>query len=153
MSDVVQELRDQIDAKKIIFDAPEDKAARLKQELLGENRGTKVTTKLQTLVLEISKIASPHVRVSSVVREGDDGHHGIGRAFDMGNEEIAGTILPQVATDEMVAKLDIDDLIFDASVAEEADRNKWNYNAGEKHNFSDGTLRGHKNHIHFSVKS
>jgi hypothetical protein len=62
-------------------------------------------------------------------------------------------LLPGIATDEMVEELNIDELIFDASVAGKANRNEWNFDQGEKHNFNAVTLNQHKNHIHFAVKA
>ena len=54
MDDVVQGLKDQISAGKIIFDAGSE--AKLKSQLLGENSETKVTAKLQALVLKLSNV-------------------------------------------------------------------------------------------------
>ena len=110
-----------------------------------------MTANLQSLVLELSKLVSSHIRISSLVR--GSGHHGTGRAVDIGNENIAGSLLPKVAKSAQVAALKIDELIFDAGVAGESDRNKWNYDQGKKHNYDDATLKQHKNHIHFSVKA
>ena len=143
---VVEALKAQIAAGKIIFDA-----VRLKTQLLGLNTGTRVTRKLQSLVLELSRLALPKIRISSLVRT--SGHHGSGRAVDIGNEEIAGALLPWVATDAQVAALGIDELIFDATVAGQSPRNKWNYDRGVKHDFSAATLDDHKDHIHFAVKA
>jgi hypothetical protein len=146
---VVQKLKDQIAAGKIVFDAAN--ATKLKKELLGEAAGTNATKKLQALVLKLSELASPNIRISSIVRT--EGHHGSGRAVDIGNEEIAGALLPQVATDAQVAALEIDEIIFDATVAGESDRNHWNYDQGAKHSYNSETLDQHKNHIHFAVKA
>lgn len=146
---VVEALKAQIAAGKIIFDAPNE--ARLKNQLLGLNNGTRVTGKLQSLVLELSRLAARRIRISSLVRS--SGHHGSGRAVDIGNEEIAGALLPQVATDAKVAALAIDELIFDATVAGASPRNKWNYDRGVKHNFNAATLDQHRDHIHFAVKA
>jgi hypothetical protein len=146
---VVEALKAQIAAGKIIFDAPNE--TRLKNQLLGLNNGTRVTGKLQSLVLELSRLAARQIRISSLVRS--SGHHGSGRAVDIGNEEIAGALLPQVATDAKVAALAIDELIFDATVAGESPRNKWNYDRGVKHNFNAATLDQHRDHIHFAVKA
>ena len=143
---VVTGLMAQIAAGKIIFDSPT-----LKNQLLGLNTGTRVTRKLQSLVLKLSQLASPKMRISSLVRTA--GHHGTGRAVDIGNEEIAGSLLPQVATDAQVAALEIDELIFDATVAGQSPRNKWNYDQGVKHNYDSATLDQHRNHIHFAVKA
>ncbi len=142
-------LKDKIAAGKIIFDSANE--ATLKAQLLRENTGTQVTANLQSLVLELSKLVSSHIRISSLVR--GSGHHGTGRAVDIGNENIAGSLLPKVAKSAQVAALKIDELIFDAGVAGESDRNKWNYDQGKKHNYDDATLKQHKNHIHFSVKA
>jgi hypothetical protein len=146
---VVDDLRAQISAGRITFDPPASKAARLRRELLGENPGTKVTELLQELALEVSRLKK--IRISSIIRTA--GHHGSGRAFDVGNEEIAETLLPDLATDDRIEELRIDELIFDAGVAGESNRNKWNYDRGRKHNYNAATLDQHSNHIHLAVKS
>lgn len=143
---VTEDLEAQITAGKIIFDTGSE--AKLKEQLLRKNSGTKVTEDLQKLVLALSK--KTKIRVSSLIRT--EGHHGSGRAVDIGNEEIAKSILPDIATDAMVKTLKIDEIIFDAKVADAGfDRNKWNYNEGKKHDFDNATLNDHKNHIHFAV--
>jgi hypothetical protein len=146
---VVEALKAQVAAGRIMFDSPNE--TRLKNQLLGLNNGTRVTGKLQSLVLELSRLAPRRIRISSLVRS--SGHHGSGRAVDIGNEEIAGALLPQVATDAKVAALGIDELIFDATVAGESPRNKWNYDRGVKHNYNAATLDDHRDHIHFAVKA
>jgi len=146
---VVDDLKLQIAAGKITFDPPATTSERLKKELLGENEGTKVTELLQKLVLEVSKLKN--IQISSIVR--NEGHHREGRAFDVGNEVIASTLLPSIATDIKVAALKIDEIIFDAGVAGETDRNKWNYDLGVKHPYVAATLNQHKDHIHFAVKA
>lgn len=144
---IVDELKAQITAGRIKFDPPAATAARLKRELLGESSGTKVTERLQKLVLEASKVVA--IQISSIVREG--GLHGEGRAFDVGNETVAADLLPTLATKEKVRELGIDEIIFDAAVAGESDRNKWNYDQGKKWSFSEAELNAHRNHIHFAV--
>lgn len=144
---VVDDLRAQIRDGRIIFDPPEATSRRLREELLGENAGTKVSPLLQALALQVSKLVN--VRISSIVRS--EGHHGAGRAFDIGNEEVARVLLPLIATDVQVRKLGIDELIFDAQVAGQGDRNLWNYDAGRKHAFNAATLDQHRNHIHLAV--
>ena len=145
---VVDDLKAQITAGHIAFDPPTATTARLKAELLGENSGPiKVTEKLQKLVLAISRIKD--IRISSIIR--NEGHHGNGRAFDIGNEDIAASLLPKVATNDKVKELGIDEIIFDAAVAGEQDRNKWNYDQAVKHPYDTNTLDQHKNHIHFAV--
>lgn len=150
MSSVVNELSKQINDGKIIFDSPVSTTERLKKELLGENTGTKVTSTLQALVLELSKLTNTHIRISSLVR--NQGHHGAGRAVDLGNENIAAHLLPKVATDDKVGALKIDELIFDAAQAGQQSRNEWNYDQGKKHTYDTSTLDSHKDHIHVSVK-
>lgn len=140
---VVDELREKIDEGRIVFDAPS-----LRGELLGENAGTRVSPALQALVLELSLLAQ--IRVSSLVRA--SGHHGSGRAVDIGNEGIAATLLPQIATDARVQALGIDEIIFDASVVGEQDRNRWNYDRGQRHDYDAATLNAHRNHVHFAVR-
>lgn len=145
---VVDDLKAQIAAGRIGFDPPQATADRLRSELLGENTGpVKVTERLQRLVLAVSRMKV--IRVSSIIR--NEGHHGAGRAFDVGNEEVAADLLPLVATDAKVGELGIDEIIFDAGVAGQSDRNKWNYDAGAKHAYAAATLDQHKNHIHFAV--
>ncbi len=151
--DLNQDLQAQIDAGKIRFDAGSE--TRLKQELLRQNSGTKVTVKLQKLVLELSRVidSGKQIRISSLIR--NEGHHGSGRAVDLGNEEIANHLLnvKQIATDSKVQSLEIDEIIFDAAIAGQTNRNLWNYDQGLKHNYDAATLDQHKNHIHFAVKS
>ncbi|HEX6371316.1 MAG TPA: DUF4157 domain-containing protein [Longimicrobium sp.] len=138
-------LKAQIAAGKITFDSAEEKT-----ELLGENKtGSRVTARLQALVVHLSTLQT--VRISSVVRT--EGHHGSGRAVDVGNETIAGALLPAVATDATVASLGIDELIFDAREAGESDAQKWNYDQGKPHRYGSATLADHKDHIHFAVKA
>lgn len=147
---VIDDLRSQISSGRITFDPPASKSLKLRRELLGENTGTEVTESLQELVLAVSRRS--RIRISSIVRN-DRGHHSRGRAFDVGNEEVAGALLPGIATDAKVEELRIDELIFDATLAGQANRNHWNYDRGRKHNFNSTTLNQHRNHIHFAVKA
>lgn len=145
-SSVGDQLQQKIDAGQIVFDPGKPE---LKEQLLKTNSGTQITAKLQVLVLELSKISPKPIRISDLVRTSGDSHHVSGRAVDIGNEDIARDLLPLVVT--KVAQLSIDEIIFDAAVAGEVDRNKWNYDAGSKHDFSPALLDQHKNHIHFSA--
>lgn len=148
---VVDDLRDQITSGRIIFDnAQAGQGARLRRELLGQNAGTKVTPSLQALALEVSRLRP--IRISSIIRSGVSSRHVVGRAFDVGNEEVASELLPLIATDARVAEFDIDEIIFDAGVAGQSNRNRWNYDRGIRHNYDAATLKEHKNHIHFAVK-
>lgn len=144
---VLEKLRQQILAGKIKFNS-----TAFQSQLLGLSGGTKVTAKLQSLVLKLSELATPNIRISSLVRSGMGSHHTEGRAVDIGNEEIAGALLRIVATDAQVAALEIDELIFDGALLGE-NRNKFNYDEGRKHEFNSTTLDQHGNHIHFSVKA
>lgn len=54
--------------------------------------------------------------------------------------------------DDLRAQIGIDEIIFDAGVAGESNRNRWNYDSGGRHNFDSATLTQHNNHIHFAVK-
>jgi hypothetical protein len=144
------QLSAQIAAGKIIFDSPA-----LKDQLLGgaSSGGVRITGKLQLLVLKLSTMV-PQIRISSLIRPAAGSHHAVGRAVDIGNEEIAGTLLPLVATPQKVAELGIDELIFDARKINPAnDKNKFNFDQGLKHDFNDGTIHDHGDHIHFAVKA
>ena len=55
-----------------------------------------------------------------------------------------------MVTNTRVSQLGIDEIIFDAAVVGETDRNKWNYDAGSKHSFDIATLDDHKTHILFA---
>lgn len=148
---VVDDLRERIEVGRIIFDnASPGQGARLRRELLGQNAGTKVTRALQALALEVSRLQP--IRISSIIRSGSSSRHVVGRAFDVGNEEIAGALLPEIATDERVEEFGIDEIIFDARVAGESNRNRWNYDNGHRHSYDAATLAEHRNHIHFAVK-
>jgi hypothetical protein len=147
---VTDDLKQQIKDKKITFDPPAATAARLEKELLGTSGGTvTVTAALQSLALEVSKLVS--IQISSIIRA--EGLHGKGRAFDIGNEAVAPTLLPLIATDAQVAALKIDEIIFDAGGGTLEKRNRWNYDAGKKHVYDDATLVQHRNHIHLAVVS
>lgn len=145
---VVDDLKQQIKDRRITFDPPPATATRLQEELLGTNAGDKkVTERLQSLVLAVSKLEK--IQISSIIR--NEGHHGTGRAFDVGNEAVAASLLPSIATSEQVKKLGIDEIIFDAGGATLAERNRWNFDAGKKHSYDDKTLRAHAGHVHFAV--
>lgn len=151
---VNDELQEQIDAGKITFDPPASTTERLKKELLRENSGTKVTEKLQKLVLALAKAidSGKSIRISSLIR--NEGHHGTGRAVDIGNEDIADHLLnvKQIATDSKVQDLEIDEIIFKASGNTLQQQNRWNYDLGVRHDYDATTLADHANHIHFAVK-
>lgn len=141
MPDVVEQLRAQISAGKITFQKPE-----FRGQLLGEGAGTHATAKLQALVLELSKL-TPLIDISSVVRS--SGHHGKGRAVDIGNETIAPSLLPLVVPN--VSAWSIDEIIVDAGGPTLATRNQWNHDVGLPHQYDVNTLNEHGDHIHFAV--
>jgi hypothetical protein len=68
MSDTVKKLEEQISPGKIVFDAGSE--TKLKNELLQKNDGTRVTERLQELVLELSKLQD--IRISSLIRDKRD---------------------------------------------------------------------------------
>lgn len=145
---VGDELEKRIAAGRIRFDSGKPQ---LQDQLLRKNSGTQITQKLQAFVLALCDLSPVPIVISDLLRTGTASHHTRGRAVDIGNEGIAGSLLPLIATDAQVRALGIDELIFDAAVAGEADRNRWNYDAGKKHDYGPTTLDGHKNHIHFAV--
>jgi hypothetical protein len=141
-------LKQLVDAGRITFDSPVQK-----EQLLGLSTGAKVTPKLQALVLELCNLTA-HINISSLVRTGTGSFHNVGRAVDINNEEIAGSLLPQIATPEMVARFEIDELIFDARKIDPGnDPNKFNFDQGVRHPFNPATISEHGNHIHFAVKA
>ena len=160
---VEEKLETKIDEGKIIFDGPSNVSARLKSELLRENSGQKITEDLQKLVLHLSEIVGTKIRISSLVRNSVNfkpvlqkhfnmfAGHPSGESVDIGNEEVAKDLLSQVANDAEVSRLKIDEIIFDAKISGEDDRNFWNYDGGEKHQYNSDTLDDHKDHIHFKV--
>lgn len=158
---VVDDLRERISSGRIIFDNDRGQGARLRRELLGQNAGTRVTPALQALVLEVSRLQAvvldvtgiQHIRISSIVRSGRSSNHVVGRAFDVGNQEIARALLPLIATEVRVRELGIDEIIFDARVAGQNDRHMWNFNAGRRHTYDAATLADHRDHIHFAVRA
>ena len=141
-TETIDALKKHIEKEKIKFDKPS-----LEKELLGENDGEKVTPKLQKPVLHLADTVGSHIRISSLVR--GSGHHGKGRAVDIGNEDIADDILPEILP--LVESLSIDEIIFDAAVASKPNRNEWNHDRGNKHDYDVATLNKHKDHIHLSV--
>ncbi|HYE17544.1 MAG TPA: hypothetical protein VEA69_03815 [Tepidisphaeraceae bacterium] len=143
-ADLTQKLKEQIDAGKIKFDSDD-----LRKQLLLESTGTQVTALARQLVLELAKTVGTFIKISSLVRS--SGHHGSGRAVDVGNEDVAASLLPTVVT--KVADWKIDEIIYDAGGATLQARNKWNYDQGAKHEYDATTLADHQNHIHFAVKA
>ncbi|WP_257385135.1 hypothetical protein [Tahibacter caeni] len=148
VSNVAEELGQRIAAGRIVFDAGKPQ---LRDQLLRTNAGPRITPKLQSFVLHLCDISREPIRISDLLRPSGTSHHVAGRAVDIGNEEIAKVLLPLVATDAQVNALGIDEIIFDASVAGESNRNRWNYDAGRKHVYDDATLAQHKDHVHFAV--
>lgn len=129
------------------------KIERLKRELLGAPPERVVHPNVRALVVAlIEALPGKRFRISSLLRNG--GSHGEGRAVDIGNEEIAGELLPLVATQTVVDRLSLDEIIFDASlIPDEKNRNKYNFDAGKPHVYNKSTLDEHRDHIHFSIRA
>lgn len=140
------QLQQKIDEQKITFEAGKP---RLREQLLRTNSGPVITPKLQSLVLTLATLSPDPIQISEFPQATDDPD--AGRAVTIGNEDIAGRLLPLVANPEQVAKLDIGKIIFDASVAGQSDRNMWNYSSGTQHSYDLATLGAHRTDIYFSV--
>ncbi len=76
------------------------------------------------------------------------GLHGVGRAIDIGNEEIAPILVPALNANSQV--LEIDELIYGNALVGN-DRNYYNLKKGLHFNYSTALLDEHKNHIHVGV--
>lgn len=150
---VLARLTEHVNAGTIIFDAGAED--RLKGELYRNPPALPITERLQATILEIADImrGAGGIRISSLVRSNDDGRHGENRAVDIGNEGIASTLLPTITTAAKIAELEIDEIIFDASIAGQGDSNHWNLKNGVPFNYSNGVLGDHRNHIHISVQT
>ncbi len=143
---VVEQLKQKIAEKKITF---EPSRPELESELLQQNSGVHISDKLQSLVLELAKASPDPILIRELVRIGID-DHGAGRAVDIGRD-VAGKLLPAVATAAKVGEFGIYEITFDAGGADLAERNKWNFKDGVKFTYDDTTLNNHKTRIHFSV--
>ncbi len=145
----VASLQALIDAGRLTFDV--GNAELLKRELLGIPPANPVNANVQRLVVAMCG-ATPNraLRVSSLIR--NEGHHSTGLAVDIGNEELAAELLPRIAIQTEVTRLGIDEIIFDASLAGDANRNRYNFDRGSPHAYDNATLQHHRDHIHFSVK-
>lgn len=153
MSRYAEELTQQIDNKRIIFNLGTDE--RLTDELLGRNQGTHITEKLQILILASSKIVQ--IKVTSLIRPrtGTRSHHQSGQAVDIGNTGVSGQLLPQLISGGWgISLYSIDEIIVDARVInKDYCPNRWNYDRGKPHCYGAQTLSNHNNHIHLAVKS
>ncbi len=149
--ETVQQLKSLINSGKIIFD---NNSTQLRQQLLQEIAGQLISEKLQKLVVFLAESTDTHIRISSIVRNPNIlSDHGKRTAVDIGNEEIANSLLPKLAIPSNIALFDIDEIIFNAGGALPSGPNRWNYKNGSPFNFSDGVLNNHSDHIHISVKS
>lgn len=147
----VDEINALITSGRIGFDV--GSADVLRRELLGISPARPVATGVQKLIVALcTKVPRLTLRVSSLYRNGQS-HHAEGRALDIGNEEVAATLLPIVATQAVVDDLRIDEIIFDATlIPSEINANRYNFNGGRPHAYNAATLAQHRNHIHFSVR-
>ena len=147
-SRVVRDLKAQIAAGRIGF----QKESRNKPLLFGAPLGqVRVTEKLQTLVLELSRLGSRGIVITDILRAEGRSHHARGRAVDI-EFGVAKDLLSVVAHQNSVDWLQIDELIFDAAIAKQADRNVWNFDRGRPHKYGERDLNNHRDHIHFSVR-
>lgn len=146
---VIDDLNQLIAAGRLTF-----QSEALKHELLGLPPAVPPEQKVQALVVALCrKSPTTSIQISSL-RRPDSVHHAAGRAVDIGNEEIAGTLLPLVGTQEFVNANAIDELIFDATlIPGEGDSNKYNFDGGVSHDYNDATIKKHRNHIHFAVRA
>lgn len=136
----VDEIKRLISEGRLTFQHP-----KFRDMLLGDS----VSADLQALVVHLCSLES-EIQISSVVRTARG--HPEGLAVDIGNEKIAHTLLPRIATDAEVKRLKIDQIIFDARVASaDNDPNRWNYNGGRKGTYGEGDLKMHQDHIHLAV--
>ncbi|WP_156918381.1 hypothetical protein [Bradyrhizobium sp. Cp5.3] len=146
---VAEQLKKEIADKQITFDAGRPE---LESELLRENPGIRISERLQSLVLELAKASPDPILIREMVRMTEIGPHSAGRAVDIGRD-VAGKLLPLVATAAKAGELQIDEIIFDAGGDSADARNKWNFKDGVKFSYDETTLNNHKTRIHFSVAS
>jgi hypothetical protein len=112
----------------------------------------RVSSRVQDLVLGLASYvgeSGKHIRISSVLRGTGTSHHAVGRAVDVGNEDIASLILPWLEIRAGVYRLD--EVIFDATLAGQADSNRFNLDGGKPHAYSATVLVQHRDHIHLST--
>ncbi|RAX37836.1 cell wall hydrolase [Rhizobium tropici] len=145
-SDVIKLLREYIAANKIRFQPPKDK---LRGMLLGTGPGT-ATPSLRRLVLHLAGVVDTFIEISSIVRPGGGSFHQSGQAVDIGNEDIASSLLPKVAIQSIVDQFKIDEIIFDSRKIGEK-TNRFNFNGGKPFSYDEATINQHGNHIHFAV--
>ncbi|MGF1463105.1 MAG: hypothetical protein ACFB2Z_08055 [Maricaulaceae bacterium] len=155
MKDVEKQIQDYILKGVIIFDHGRENI--LKNELLAKNSGVRISEKLQLVVADIAELIvqknqpKHHLRISSIVRGVGPSHHSTGRAVDIGNENIAPIIMPEIALPKKVSSLSIDEIIIDAGLFGYKNRNIWNFDKGSPHIYDARTLNYHRNHIHIAV--
>ncbi|MBB4509566.1 cell wall hydrolase [Rhizobium leguminosarum] len=146
-NDVLQLLRDHIAKGKIRFQSPKDT---LRGMLLGNGQNGSATPALQKLVLHLASVVDTFIEISSIVRPGVGSLHQTGQAVDIGNEGVAGTLLPKVAVQSAVDSFGINEIIFDSRKIGQK-TNRYNFNSGHPFAFDDATINQHGNHIHFAV--
>jgi uncharacterized protein YbaA (DUF1428 family) len=147
--DITKLLREHIASGKIRFQPPKDK---LRGMLLGTGSDGSATPLLRRLVLHLASVVDTFIEISSIVRPGGDSFHQTGQAVDIGNEDVAGKLLPKVAIQSVVDQFKIDEIIFDSRKIG-SKTNRYNFNEGRPFAFDDATINEHGNHIHFAVKA
>ncbi|MER9526671.1 cell wall hydrolase [Mesorhizobium sp. M0292] len=147
--EVTKLLRDHIANGKIRFQPPKDK---FRGMLLGTGTDGSATPSLRRLVLHLASVVDTFIEISSIVRPGGGSFHQLGQAVDIGNEDVAGRLLPKVAIQSVVDSFGIDEIIFDSRKIGQK-TNRFNFDGGSPHSFDDATINDHGNHIHFAVKA
>lgn len=97
------------------------------------------------MVLRFSCGRSDHDQYTA---SGNISNHWYGKAFDIGNEEVASTLMPWAFQNRVT--LQLDELIFNNSSFGAA-TNAYNVDDGQPHNYGTGTINQHTNHIHVST--
>ncbi|NEI31731.1 cell wall hydrolase [Rhizobium ruizarguesonis] len=147
--DVGKLLREHIANGKVRFQSPKEK---LRGMLLGTGADGSATPALRRLVLHLASVVDTFIEISSIVRPGGGSFHETGQAVDIGNEDVAASLLPKVAIQSVVDQFGIDEIIFDSRKIGHK-TNRFNFNEGRPFAFSDNTINQHGNHIHFAVRA
>jgi hypothetical protein len=111
------------------------------------NGGSRVQVSARLMAVILKLAESTPIRISSLTTGGHSAtsNHYVGTAVDIGNEEVAGQIVPALYTNR--AAWSINELIFSPMPA-----GTTTLKNGNNHVYSSDTLSDHRNHIHFSVQ-
>lgn len=144
--EVIKLLREHIASGKIRFQSPKET---LKNMLLGREEGS-AKASLRRLVLHLASVVDTFIEISSIMRDSPGSLHHTGHAVDIGNETVAGALLPKVAIQPVVDEFGVDEIIFDARKIGQK-TNRFNFNDGRPFSFGDAAINDHGDHIHFAV--